>query len=396
VWLRRVTYFATLIATLALVFMPFWIGQAPDPPFLTDGRTWIGSLIGLLRLVIPSFLSGWVRIYEHNAFYFIALLSLIMIFMALSTRLEFSLRDRARVVWHDALTAQPFPNPRTRTTLSWLGRRRTSRTYQRGLQIMKWHVLPNIFGPLLLLVGLWAAFGIYTQLRLPSLERGGAFCPLPSGGSRIEVISRDFSARATCNPMMGSVERGVTYDVSFYVVDDWYDGLHVTSPEGLPTNAMKAGAGYVGAPLRRVINARYMQPVLEIRPLNERPSLLRNVYLYPIELRREGETATLYRGRFTAPRTGELYLFANDAALPFEGQWAGRYNVSYFYERAPELGDGLRGNQGTACVLIARSDAGSDNAVKVLSPICLRAAERARQLEAIRNQTSGRQPYLLQ
>jgi len=102
----------------------------------------------------------------------------------------------------------------------------------------------------------------------------------------------------------------------------------------------------------------------------------------------------LYRGTFTAPHSGDLYLFANDAILPFTGTWAGAYNIRYFYERSGR--DGKAGNSGTACVLIARSDAGGDNLVHVTSPICKRAAEQAREFEAAKAHSPARPAYLIQ
>jgi uncharacterized protein (DUF2235 family) len=45
VWWRRLTYFATLTATLLLLLMPFFAVRLPTAPFLADGRTWIGGII---------------------------------------------------------------------------------------------------------------------------------------------------------------------------------------------------------------------------------------------------------------------------------------------------------------------------------------------------------------
>lgn len=394
VWLRRVNYFATLGCTLLLVSMPLWIAKAPNPPFLADGRTWIASVIGLLTIIVPQFLDGWVRVYEHNAFYFLVLLAVVLILMGVSTRLELSLRDRARRVWHEVLTARTLTALPPLRPRSLLEKARTSELYQRGLQIVKWHVLPNVFGPVLLGLAVWAAAGTWTQMALPYLERGSELCPAPTGKPELKIISRDFSTRALCNPMIASVKEGVQYDVSFYVVDDWFDSNRAATPAGLGVEAYARGAGYFGVPFKRVVNAGYLQPIIEIRPQDNGQTILSRVFMYPLELTREGDNVKLYRGTFTAPRSGDLYLFANDAILPFTGGWAGKYNMKFFYERSGR--NGKLGNSGTACVLIAKADAGGDNQVHVASPICKRAADQARLFEAAKAHSPDRAPYLSQ
>ena len=47
VWWRRITYFATLTATLLLLALPLFVGRLPTPPVLADGRTGIGGVIRL-------------------------------------------------------------------------------------------------------------------------------------------------------------------------------------------------------------------------------------------------------------------------------------------------------------------------------------------------------------
>jgi hypothetical protein len=121
---------------------------------------------------------------------------------------------------------------------------------------------------------------------------------------------------------------------------------------------------------------------------------MRKIYMYPLQLKREGDSPNLYRGRFTAPHAGDLFLFVNDAVLPFSSNWARGYDLDYFYKRS---GTGAAaGNHGTACVIIARADANSsDTQVGVDSPICRRAADAVRRSEAVKAQAAMRPPYLL-
>jgi hypothetical protein len=383
VWFRRWTYFATLLLTLLLLIMPFWIAWAPDPPFLSDGRTWIGSLIGLLRLVLPGFLASWVRVYEHNAFYFLVLGGAIILLMSVSSRLELNLRDQARRIWKRALGPALPASPATARS-PWQ-RLRTSWAYQRGLQLFKWHLMPFLIGLIMLALIAWAAFGIYTQVRLPGIENGTELCSGQPSGRDILVVARDFSTSSKCNPVNARVRKGLTYDVSVHVVDDWHDAGRQASPQGLAASELGL-AGYVGLPLKRVINANYLQPVVVVRSTNKDGSALRNAYMYPLSLERVGEATNVYRGQFTAARSGEIYLFANDAALPFTGKWDGTSNVGEFYSN----------NGGTACVIIARVGADSDRPLNARTPICRAAADRARQLEKVKVEAGRRRAVIIQ
>ena len=378
VWLRRATYFLTLGMTLALLAMPLWIERAPEPPILTDGRTWIGGVIRLLALLLPDFLGDVIEVYANNSFYFLLLLGLIVALTVITSRVEVRLRDRTRAIWKTVLANDGSAEARKlmQPPASPLRAARNSFLYQRGVQVFKWHILPNIFGLLLLLLIAWVAVGLYTQIRLPALERGTRLCPGNTNAAELETAPLYFSARKTCNPVGAVVQEGQRYVVTFDVMEDWYDGGMATSPTGL-TAADMGLPGYFGVPFRRVVSANYLQPMLEIRPLPGSRRILQNVYIHPLELKREGDSGTLYRGEFVARRTGELYLFANDAVLPFTSPVMGIYNLDYFYKKAGGQTKKEKGNRGTACVAIARSDRSGDYSVTDAAPTCVKAAALA-------------------
>lgn len=59
-----------------------------------------------------------------------------------------------------------------------------------------------------------------------------------------------------------------------------------------------------------------------------------------------GGPPVTFSGEFVAPVTGDLFLFANDAMLPFGRRGLFGYNSTFFYD-----GPGV-GNEGSACVTI--------------------------------------------
>jgi uncharacterized protein (DUF2235 family) len=366
VLMRRLTYFLTVLATLALVSMPLWIDRAPDPLtltggrtfgwetlFLTDGRNWIGSLVRLVAIFLPAFLSSWIETYATNPFYFVLLVATIVLLMLSSKSLERRMRDRARAAWLPTTGRAAAAPPRARRP-SILQRLRTSTAYQRGIQISKWHVLPNvIFMPVLLFFAGWIALAIATQISLPGLERSSALCGgLPRAPGQIEFRNMDFYADRPCNPAGGSVREGQHYYVNFEVTDPWSDGGVPATPLGLSPAAFPTATGYLGVPLRRVIDARYLQPLVAVRSSNGN-----RLYIYPLTLTAGGNPASqgtgepggppvTFSGEFVAPVTGELFLFANEAMLPFGQGGLFGYASTFFYN-----GPGV-GNRGSACVTI--------------------------------------------
>ena len=396
VLLRRLTYFLTVLATLALLTMPLWIDGAPEPLtltrgesfgwetlFLNDGRNWIGSLVRLLALFLPAFLQGWIETYATNPFYFVLLIVMIVVLLTASKKLERRMRDRARSAWLPA-TGRGASSPARRARRpSILQKLRTSSFYQRTVQIAKWHVLPNvIFMPILLFIGAWIALVVATQVALPSLEhRSTALChAFARSSTPIEARIVDFHANRPCNPAHGSVVKGQRYYVNFEVKEPWSDGGRTATPLGLSPGEYPLATGYLGVPLRRVIDARYLQPLIAIRSRRQGSDTRVRLHISPLALTAAGTQDTvasggaLYSGDFVAQATGELFLFTNDAMLPFGSDGPFGYGTDYFYR-------GRRvANRGTACVQIARD--GTTAFTFNYTALCPDPAQAAAQAEA--------------
>jgi uncharacterized protein (DUF2235 family) len=347
VWRRRVAYFLTLGFTLALLLLPLWVEGAPEPPLLADGRTWLGEIIRLFNIILPDFLEGWVNTAAANSFYVLLLGVLIGLMMWRSSAMEGKLRDHARAIWRHSLSlnreqADKIAKPQWRL--------RTSPGYQKWMQKAKWVGLPALFGLVMLGFFLWVGLGLLTQVRLPWLESGTRFCPKRSAAAELDAVKLDFSPRSMCEPVRLNVVRGERYTVTIEVVELWKDSTADTAPTGLSASDLDFPWGHLGVPLRRIMNARYLQPAYLIRSERRWWQLWEPVYIQPLALEQQGETGTIWQGEFTAQRDGELSLFANDSVLPFSIL---SYDYSYFYERS---GAGGGGNTGTACVTITRAD----------------------------------------
>jgi uncharacterized protein (DUF2235 family) len=352
VWRRRIAYFFSLALTLLLVFLPLWIGSAFDPPFLADGRTWLGEVIRLLNVILPEFLHGWVNSAASNAFYVLVLGIGLIMTLRYSSRLERRLRDHARAIWEHCLDlkneeAQDLGQPEPRL--------RTSAGYQAFMQKAKWTIAPGLIGLLILALMVWAALGFATQVWLPFYESSGRMCPRPKAeaAADLDVVRLDFSPSNLCNPAKRSVKRGERYAVELEIVKPWKDGSIATAPTGVSASRM-GWRGYAGLPLRRIVNAAYLQPAYLIRSKRKGWQFADPVYIQPLKLVPVGENGTTWHAEFQAERDGELSLFANDAMLPITASWLYPFDYRYFYQQSGSGED--KGNSGTACVTVTRAD----------------------------------------
>ena len=124
----------------------------------------------------------------------------------------------------------------------------------------------------------------------------------------MSVASVRFKTSETCHAVGRTVDKGRRYRVWFGVDHAWFDASHATNPRGLRARDLGA-VGIIGGPFRRVIEANYLQPVIEIRG-SAQPWRIDSVHIDPLELEEQGPG--LYAGVFTAPQSGELFIFPND------------------------------------------------------------------------------------
>lgn len=354
VWWRRVVYFATLGLTLVLVAMPLFVGSLDEGVLRTDGRTVIGGIIRLLTLVLPSFASTWIDVYADHPYQFLALVGGIWVLLSIGTWLEQRLRDKARALWR-AEFAQVLLTSET----SLVGRMRNSRLYQRGLQVTKWRLLPDfVITPLLVAALAYLLLGGYTQAWLSFAESGHLFCVPPDvAPATISTVSAEISTRDMCSASLGTVQRGERYQVTFDLAGKapWSDASQRATPLGVRSSEFPYGLGYLGVPLRRVIRAHYLQPLIEIRARHDADRRWDDVEIYALPTRQVEGSQTLFRAEFEAPDTGDLFVFVNDSVLPLE-RGLGKYNYRYFYEESGPAG--AKGNHGSASVTVeAVSDA---------------------------------------
>jgi uncharacterized protein (DUF2235 family) len=356
VWWRRVFYFTIVAASLALATMPLWLASAGER-VCSDDRCVLGTIFGWLRYVLPGFAEPWIKTFSEGPGWTVLFLVLILTFMSFGTIAERRLRDGTRKLWREALAGQVAPDKRR----PWVRGIRTSSTYQGIVGFIKWQVLPFAFGLTMLAVLAWAVALAAAQLRLSGGEGRGLFCRPGSPPAAL------FETRNPCNSTGLKVGRGLTYEIRFYVQEPWQDGssgLNATTPEGIAAGKLPYKLGYVAAPFRRVINARYLQPLAAVarRRSNFTTVDIATVHITALTPVRAGPNEWV--SEFTAPATGQLSLFANDAVPPWP------FDAGHFYR-----GSASSLNRGTACVAISMKRDEKLVPIVTCESTCVRAAD---------------------
>lgn len=339
VWWRRVLYFLIVAATGVLVALPLIPKERTDP-LCGDSRCYLGTPFGWLRGVLPEFAEPWIAAFERFAGITTALIVIIFLFRGLGVAAERTMRDRTRIVWRESI-AGALTVPAMWAPIRPL---RTSAAYQSGLKILKWWILPTVFGFGMLVGLIWAAWAVVGQVQLAAAENGDVFCK-----SGDPAVSEMATARP-CNRLGVRVERYRSYEVNLYVRQEWSDGRRKTTPLGRRAHTL-GPAGIFGAPLRRVVGAEYMRPLVEIElpPKARFLDQYRRVHIRDLEVRHVG--GNHYQAIFEAPRTGSLSIFVNEAVVPF-------FDPDYFYSGSKRTENG-----GTACVSVAKLAAGKRQAL---------------------------------
>jgi len=347
VWFRRIAYFVTVGFTAALVLMPLY-AQSEAFPDTTDGQ-WIFGRLTSGAKILPWFLQPWVRAFHSSPLLFIGLATFTAIGAGVGTYFERSIRSKMHGLWEKRTRGRKLD-----VVKQWpVQQFRNSFLYQVTIQTIKWYVLPIIVGILMLLGIGYLIWTIAVQVRLswndPQLCQRVASDPIDLPG---EGEAKDtFSAGAMCNQTGMAVRLGQPYAIELAVPTEsdgnggvrpnWSDGSHHATPQGFPAKEFRFGIGYLGAPLRRLVDVDYMQVIYQIRPKNRAEGRHLPVIVHALDFTlvdKSRPQCWIYRADFVARAQGELFLFANDSV--------GLFKLDGFYTSASH------GNRGTGVVYV--------------------------------------------
>ena len=329
VWWRRIAYFGTLFATLALVLAPlFW------PP-LSKGACesqfcFASEWINVLSFVLPGFAATWTDTFASHPHVFLGIGVLILIGLLSGSWCEQHIRDMMRRVWYAIPATQPetpgriFPAPVSPSAVNCaIQDLRMNECYQCAFWVLTHIIMPTIF---LVVVG-YGALALVTRLVFSIQDSAGAVCI--ASGSPQDVTSEpsqaDFKTNALCGPTGLKLAKGGTYRLHFAIPagDPWIDKNIPAGPNGVhPDDVTLAMTAWV--PLRRRLTQPWFKPMARIGnignddyALDPKPSLPEREIRASKEAKLPPSPGDIsFESEIVARSSGELFLYVNDAVFP--------------------------------------------------------------------------------
>jgi uncharacterized protein (DUF2235 family) len=341
VWRRRVNYFLTLVATALTVSLPwtadpimrsirglFRIARLPWDT-LASASEGMSVVLGLLRApfgLLPSYVQPWAE-----AFITLPLICLLIAMTAIGLYIRGGhLRDKTtragRLAWFPTLPASQANEPQK--TLAYVMR------HSAVAKGIKTTFAAGIASGLIV-VGLYLVGLVFLNHVFLSYQQGaGQLCPVAEDkdlarhitvGPGPDRTNSPFAFRPSerCHATGLRVEKDTPYRMEIAVTEAFEEGGGPIDVWGLGQFDWRS---IVFWPFRRWWTAGWWQPIARIEPDGTEEWPLRPVKGGTTSIlgMKAGET---YSAEFTATKSGELFLFVNDAfgAMPFWGPIEGAY-----------------------------------------------------------------------
>ena len=312
--LRRAAYFATLLLIAVLLLMPWWPEIGREGGYFhallsteSDDRDLAGPVYSLVRGVLPGFLHRWTDLWVHKFWLTLGLFILLMVPILIGISAERRMADHFGSIYRGRASDY---GEASRIASAFLRSRRINMLKA----WWKWYAVPFCVGSLLLLSIAWAGLASVSQFVMffwGERDRCSASFKPAKRVAGSTALSFAYVPSHGCSLTRVRVVKGRTYAVELNNVR-WSDGGIPAGPDGWHhPNAGQKLLGLVGIPFRRVVRAPYMAPVVEIVPSGHGGEML-------IRLEKIEQSGDRWTGKFTAPRSGTLLLFLNDAVFPVE------------------------------------------------------------------------------
>jgi hypothetical protein len=294
VWWKRTVYFMTVGIFILLASFPYI--HLPALPY-EEYLAVLAALIGGINAFLPSFLNKWLVAYQSHPGAFLIVAAALAGVLYVASRLQQRIFDQMRAVFDHPLMDPARATPRPTGAVHWL---RTNR----GLKMVsKWWKEQFMPWVLLAIVALFILRGIFMIL-----DSSGFFNrPTPGASNN----NGTFNSTEVYWDSGVNAEAGKTYKITLTINSSgqaqWQD-----KSISAPTSGFEKWYLIPWIPLRRHIAEPWFKPIARIGEYGNDD--------YPLNRSDESDANTLI-SKITARKTGELYLFVNDAVLPVPKAW---------------------------------------------------------------------------
>lgn len=316
VWVRKFIYYTTLLTMAMFVAYPFLVG--PDDAAMPNGLAeFLEPLVGTLGVVIRaipdlvgripglSFVGVWARQYSDYPFRFVIFLAVIGMLLICSRKVNAGIHAEMRRNWghvtNNAARAGTAVSSFCKTVAGWRERYGTSvgRFVRYGVEAIA------------VLFLLFVVMSACSRLVFIFADGLGCVCkPSVNAGSPRFGEEFTFMPKEFCFDTGLELTRGEQYEIDFRISKEWSDQTitaDVTGWIGAPAYM------YGFTPLRRHLFVGWYEPMARVGAdrFDMYPLMLHVARIGPDS----GVGQERLVARFSARRSGRLYLYLNDAVL---------------------------------------------------------------------------------
>ncbi|MDE2601618.1 MAG: DUF2235 domain-containing protein [Bradyrhizobium sp.] len=323
VWGRRIIYFLTVLASLFLASLPLveqvWPGRGAASP-----AEFVIPIIDLVAAFLPSFATPWLDAFRDSPGRFLAGVTLVGVLMYAGGWFQVHIRDLMRAIWKT-------PHAPSARPAGIIYRFRSSGAYRAFFYLLKYWILPTVFAGLIFIVLAYAAVMLVNRVSFAAFDLAGNTCTPSENPPARMVVGSDtatFQTMTMCSPTGLSVQRGRSYRINLVVTQKWEDGrgFNESDPEeakGIETDPRGFGRDkmtmpmWFGLPLRRLLASNWFATIIRIG--NKGPGEV----VLSLDRQDSGPcqcpATTSYSATFKAGKTGEVFVYVNDAVIGIPG-----------------------------------------------------------------------------
>jgi uncharacterized protein (DUF2235 family) len=301
VWWKRIAYFLSVGVTAALLLFPRY---NPAGPTCEGWTCFVSPVIGLLQAVLPDFASPWLAAYQTHPDWFLGLAALLIVLLQWGDKVQGRIGASMRQRWVSVMqggSGGKLPSGGVYAI-------RTNALYQWSFRQLKRWILPAFFGS----AALWIILTGVGHVLFNMAGSAGLVCSGAGDGGHV------FSTSDLCWATGETVTRGERYRITITEKDQWFDGDKIKAGLdgfGVGPGKMPRYVDLLAQLLKRKLDQPWFRPVARIGQYGTDE--------YPLV--RVDPAAAEFTAEITARRTGMLYLFVNDAALPVPDSWQALY-----------------------------------------------------------------------
>ena len=333
VWKRRITYFATVGATLWLVLFPL-VSSAQRYDEYTSRIRWVSDFVRFVGGFLPGFASTWIDGYARAPGWFLVLAGLVSGLLYVSSRIAGRTANLMASIWRRT------PEAPSGLPDNWIYRLRSSPLYIGFHHHLKRRLAPAFFAVVFFYLGL----AVVNHLAYDALDVAGNTCvhgdadPKPAVLEVNQSKRIEFKTSELCKATGILLEHRGRYYVTIQPGEPWFNGVaRIGTPVG-GFSAKDQPAWYeriylsLFLPLRRELSKDWFRIVLRFGHVGgEESSYEPDPYDDIIQFNIAPTIAP--------DRKQELFVFVNDAVIGI-----------------PRLYDLLyRNNRGTAYLTVKRT-----------------------------------------